>query len=258
MWRRVSWTGTTLTPYPEELNRQLISRIAAFHLAPTSINRQNLVREGIPDERVFVTGNTGLDALQFAAALDVAFENDALRAMIDARTPYVVVTAHRRENWGGGLARIAEGIGRLAAMHPAIRFAVPLHPNPLVRQELGDPLATHANIVVTEPLAYAQFARLMAGAALIVTDSGGIQEEAPASESRCWSLATARSGAKGSLPARWCSWGCTRPSRRCGRADACGAVGPPARPCRQPVRRRPSRHANGGRARVSGRHRPGA
>jgi UDP-N-acetylglucosamine 2-epimerase (non-hydrolysing) len=173
-------TGTTLTPYPEELNRQLISRIAAFHLAPTSINRQNLVREGIPDERVFVTGNTGLDALQFAAALDVAFENDALRAMIDARTPYVVVTAHRRENWGGGLARIAEGIGRLAAMHPAIRFAVPLHPNPLVRQELGDPLATHANIVVTEPLAYAQFARLMAGAALIVTDSGGIQEEAPA------------------------------------------------------------------------------
>ena len=76
-------TGTTLTPYPEELNRQLISRIAAFHLAPTSINRQNLVREGIPDERVFVTGNTGLDALQFAAALDVAFENDALRAMID-------------------------------------------------------------------------------------------------------------------------------------------------------------------------------
>ncbi len=173
-------TGTMLTPYPEELNRQLISRIAAFHLAPTAINRQNLVREGIPDERVFVTGNTGLDALQFAATLDVPFETDDLRALVESGSPYVVVTAHRRENWGGGLAQIAEAISRLAAAHPGTHFVVPLHPNPLVHAELGGPLAGHENVLPTEPLAYAQFARLMARAALIVTDSGGIQEEAPA------------------------------------------------------------------------------
>jgi UDP-N-acetylglucosamine 2-epimerase (non-hydrolysing) len=173
-------TGTTLTPFPEELNRQVISRVAAFHLAPTSINRQNLVREEIPDERIFVTGNTCIDALLYAAELDVPYEDDAVAAVVGSGEPYVVVTAHRRENWNGGLARIAEAIGRLAASHPTCRFVLPLHPNPLVRRELGEPLAGRPNIVLTEPQAYAQFAHLMGRASAIVTDSGGIQEEAPA------------------------------------------------------------------------------
>jgi UDP-N-acetylglucosamine 2-epimerase (non-hydrolysing) len=173
-------TGTTLSPYPEELNRQLISRIAAFHLAPTSRNRQNLVREGIADDRIFVTGNTGIDALLYASTVEAPFPDPAVADTVESGDPYVVVTAHRRENWNGGLGRIGEAVGRLAAAHPRIRFVVPLHPNPLVREQLGVPLASHESVVLTEPLAYAQFARLMAGAALIVTDSGGIQEEAPA------------------------------------------------------------------------------
>ena len=173
-------TGKTLTPFPEELNRQVISRIAAFHLAPTSTNEENLVLEGVRYEQIFVTGNTGIDALRYASTLDVPFDDPAVTKVVDSGAPYVVVTAHRRENWNGGLAQIAEAIGRLAAERPGTQFVVPLHPNPLVRTELGLPLAAHPNIVRTEPLAYAQFARLMARATLIVTDSGGIQEEAPA------------------------------------------------------------------------------
>ena len=173
-------TGSTLTPFPEELNRQVISRIAAFHLAPTSINRQNLVREGIPDERIFVVGNTGLDALRFAATQDPRYDDPAVEALVDSGGPYVVVTAHRRENWDRGLRLIAEALGRLADAHGDTHFVVPLHPNPLVRRELGEPLATRSNVILTEPMEYAPFAALMAGALLVLTDSGGIQEEAPA------------------------------------------------------------------------------
>lgn len=173
-------TWSTLTPFPEELNRQLISRIAAFHFAPTSNAEENLVREGVREQQVFVTGNTGIDALRFAAEQNVEFDDPAVAAAVASGDPLVVVTAHRRENWNGGLARISEAVGRLAETHPETRFVLPLHPNPLVRTELGEPLAIHANVVRTEPQAYAPFARLMARAAVIVTDSGGIQEEAPA------------------------------------------------------------------------------
>jgi UDP-N-acetylglucosamine 2-epimerase (non-hydrolysing) len=173
-------TRSTLSPFPEELNRQVISRIASFHLSPTSTNEENLVRERIPYEQIFVTGNTGIDALRFAATLNAAFDDKALADAFGSGDPIVVVTAHRRENWEGGLARIAEAIGRLAKEHPGVRFVVPLHPNPLVREQLGQPLAAHGNVILTEPLSYAPFARLMARSALIITDSGGIQEEAPA------------------------------------------------------------------------------
>lgn len=172
--------GSTLTPFPEELNRQLIARIAAFHLAPTTIAQENLVHEGVRDEQVFVTGNTGIDALRFAAGIGGPFEDPAVAAAVDSDQTLVVVTAHRRENWNGGLARIAEAVGRLASARPETRFILPLHPNPLVRMELGEPLASHSNVIRTEPLAFASFARLMTRSALILTDSGGIQEEAPA------------------------------------------------------------------------------
>jgi UDP-N-acetylglucosamine 2-epimerase (non-hydrolysing) len=172
--------GSVLTPFPEELNRQLIARIAAFHLAPTAIAEESLVREGVRDQQVFVTGNTGIDALRYAARQEAVFDDPVVADAVASGDPLVVLTAHRRENWSGGLARIAEAIGRLASEHPEVRFVIPLHPNPLVRTALGAPLADHANVVRTEPLAYAPFARLMSRAALIVTDSGGIQEEAPA------------------------------------------------------------------------------
>ncbi len=173
-------TGSTLTPFPEELNRQLIARIASFHLAPTSVNQENLVLEGVGHERVFVTGNTGIDALRFAAAHDTGFDDPVVGELVESGSPIVTVTAHRRENWHGGLAQIGVGIDRLAAAHRDVVFVVPLHPNPIVREELGGPLDDRPNVVLTEPLAYASFARLMARSQFIVTDSGGIQEEAPA------------------------------------------------------------------------------
>jgi UDP-N-acetylglucosamine 2-epimerase (non-hydrolysing) len=173
-------THSTLSPFPEELNRQLIARIAAFHLSPTTVNQESLVREGIRDEAVFVTGNTGLDALRFAATLELPIDDPAVHDAVESADPLVVVTAHRRENWNGGLARIADAVARLAARHADVRFVVPLHPNPLVRRELGEPLAALPNVLCSEPLAYAQFARLLARATLVITDSGGIQEEAPA------------------------------------------------------------------------------
>ena len=106
-------------------------------------------------------------------------DDPAVQGAVESRDPIVVVTAHRRENWNGGLARVAEAIGRLATEWPDTRFVVSLHPNPLVRRELGEPLAGYPNVICSEPLAYGQFARLLARASLVITDSGGIQEEAP-------------------------------------------------------------------------------
>jgi UDP-N-acetylglucosamine 2-epimerase (non-hydrolysing) len=171
--------GLNLTPFPEELNRRLISKIACFHFAPTATNQENLIRENIPEHQIFVTGNTGIDALRWASEIETPFHDPAVAAAHDGDERIVVVTAHRRENWDGGLAGIAAGITRLAASHPEARFVVPLHPNPLVRQQLGKPLDGIDNVVLTEPMGYAAFARLLGRCDLVITDSGGIQEEAP-------------------------------------------------------------------------------
>jgi UDP-N-acetylglucosamine 2-epimerase (non-hydrolysing) len=171
--------GSNLTPFPEELNRQVISTIAALHFAPTSANLQNLVREDIPVEQVFVTGNTGIDALRWASQMDVKFANPELQALHDGDSRIVVVTAHRRENWGDGLRGIAEGIARLARDQRDVHFVLPVHPNPRVREVLTERLTGLDNVLLTEPLGYATFARLLGRAHLVITDSGGIQEEAP-------------------------------------------------------------------------------
>jgi UDP-N-acetylglucosamine 2-epimerase (non-hydrolysing) len=171
--------GSNLTPFPEELNRQVISTIAAMHFAPTSENLGNLVRENIPVEQVFVTGNTGIDALQWSSAMEVRFANPDLQALCDSDRRVVVVTAHRRENWGDGLRGIAEGVARLADRHPETGFVLPVHPNPRVREVLTERLQGLGNVLLTEPLGYATFARLLGRAHIVITDSGGIQEEAP-------------------------------------------------------------------------------
>jgi UDP-N-acetylglucosamine 2-epimerase (non-hydrolysing) len=171
--------GSNLTPFPEELNRQVISTIAAMHFAPTSSNLQNLVRENIPVAQVFVTGNTGIDALHWSSAIDVRFANPELQALHDSDARIVVVTAHRRENWGDGLRGIAEGIAKLAREHGDVHFVLPVHPNPRVREVLTERLTGFDNVLLTEPLGYATFARLLGRAHLVITDSGGIQEEAP-------------------------------------------------------------------------------
>ena len=171
--------GLNLTPFPEELNRQLISCIAAMHLAPTAKNEENLVRENVNADQVFVTGNTGIDALHWAAGLDVPIANPRVAELVAGDDRIVVVTAHRRENWGGGLAGIAEGVARVATSHPDVKFVLPMHPNPAVRGELRPALEPLANVLLVEPLRYTSMAKLIARCEFVITDSGGLQEEAP-------------------------------------------------------------------------------
>lgn len=171
-------TGDTLSPFPEELNRQIIARIAAFHLAPTNTNLQNLLWENVSIDRVLVTGNTAIDALQWTVE-NTAPAHPELMDLDPNAGPIVVVTTHRRENWGGGLERIATGIARIARAKTDAQIVVPMHPNPLVREEIVPILSGIPNVRLIEPLDYPQFARLLGVATLAITDSGGIQEEAP-------------------------------------------------------------------------------
>ncbi len=171
--------GSILTPFPEELNRQLISCVASLHFAPTEANKENLIHEGVPSSQIFVTGNTAIDALHWAAAMDGTFADARLRALDESDRRVVTVTAHRRESWANGLAGIAEGVARLAEAHADVQFVLPLHPNPIVREQLTGRLDNLGNVLIVEPLGYAQFARLLKRSHFVITDSGGIQEEAP-------------------------------------------------------------------------------
>ncbi|MEV7963540.1 non-hydrolyzing UDP-N-acetylglucosamine 2-epimerase [Oerskovia paurometabola] len=174
-------TSSTLSPFPEELNRQLIARIASFHLAPTDVAKGNLVAEGIDIQRVFVTGNTAIDALQLAADLCPPYGVPQLADLEDdSTTRVVVVTAHRRESWGEGLERVGLAIARLAGEYPDVRFVLPLHPNPAVAGTLRPLLEDVPNVDLVAPMGYSAFARLLGRADIAITDSGGIQEEAPA------------------------------------------------------------------------------
>ena len=172
-------TYNTLTPFPEEMNRQIISRIACFHLAPTPLNGEHLVREGVPYDRVYVCGNTGIDAMRWAASLRRVPTDPAVAAVAAGSDPLMVVTTHRREHWEGGIERIATAVATLAERRPHTRFVVPMHPNPIVRHQIVPHLGDRPNVVLTEPMAYVEFASLLARSDLVLTDSGGIQEEAP-------------------------------------------------------------------------------
>jgi UDP-N-acetylglucosamine 2-epimerase (non-hydrolysing) len=126
-----------------------------------------------------VCGNTGIDALQWAAGLGVPFDDPRLGELVEGDARIVVVTAHRRENWGAGLHGIAEGVARLAGERPELRVVLPLHPNPRVRSDLRPALEPHDNVLLTEPLRYTTMAKLLARCDIVITDSGGLQEEAP-------------------------------------------------------------------------------
>lgn len=171
-------TGDILSPFPEEMNRRLLSQISSFHLSPTLANKESLIREGVRADTIFVTGNTAIDAFQWAANLDNDWEDPRLRGIDDGRT-VVTVTAHRRENWGEKMHRIAEAIARIAYARPDITFVLPLHPNPAVRKDLTGVLEKVPNVILTEAMGYAPFARLLKISTLAISDSGGIQEEAP-------------------------------------------------------------------------------
>lgn len=173
-------TSNLMAPFPEEGNRQIISRLAAVHFAPTAANKANLVREGVDYDRIIVTGNTSIDMLMLANEHEGDLGPGLESVHKDAVRRLVLVTAHRRENWGEGLRNIAEAVDRLAERYPTTAFVVPMHPNPVARKPLQSRLADRPNVYLVEPREYFAFMRIVARASLIITDSGGVQEEAPA------------------------------------------------------------------------------
>lgn len=187
-WRRVPVahleaglrTGDLAAPFPEEGNRQLVSRIAALHLAPTEAAAAALRAEAPPCPEIVVTGNTVVDAAMRVAAADLPAGDGAL-ASVEAEpgTRLVLVTAHRRESWGAPLDRILRAVACLADEHPDIRVLLPTHPNPAVRDQVTAVVGGHPRIRVTGPLDYPDLIRALKLASLVLTDSGGIQEEAP-------------------------------------------------------------------------------
>jgi UDP-N-acetylglucosamine 2-epimerase (non-hydrolysing) len=186
-------TGDIYSPWPEEVNRSLITRIARLHFAPVKSNAENLLRENVAAANVVVSGNTGIDALKWLVRR--LGEDDCLRrraqAMLDATgvtclreesvAPIVLITAHRRESFGAGMLAICRAIAELAERFPDRHFVYPVHPNPAVRDTVFGELGAgrHANVHLIEPLEYLPFVSLMSRAELILSDSGGVQEEAP-------------------------------------------------------------------------------
>jgi UDP-N-acetylglucosamine 2-epimerase (non-hydrolysing) len=173
-------TGDMTQPFPEEMNRIVADRLAALHFAPTASSRLNLLAERVPDHRIFVTGNTGIDAvLHVAKELEEgripAHSWDWLRR--NGRKP-VVVTAHRRESFGEGIGRICQALSELARRDD-VQIVYPVHRNPNVCGPVTQALGGRSNIALIEPLDYPSFVDLMRRAYLLITDSGGIQEEAP-------------------------------------------------------------------------------
>jgi len=175
-------TGDPYNPFPEEINRRLTTHVAAWHFAPTRRARENLLREGVPSERITVTGNTIVDAMQqILGYLDQHAEiPPPLRGdgRIEGRR-LILVTGHRRESFGEGVRNICNALRRLADTFPDVCIVYPVHLNPHVRGPVHELLGEHPRIVLTEPLGYLPFVQLMRRAYLIVSDSGGVQEEAP-------------------------------------------------------------------------------
>jgi UDP-N-acetylglucosamine 2-epimerase (non-hydrolysing) len=182
-------TGNIYSPWPEEMNRRIVAEIASLHFPPTDAARANLEREGIESDRISITGNTGIDALKILvqrlkddAALRTSTEAVLLeRGVVLDNRPKVLITGHRRESFGQGFEAICDAIATLAGAHPDKDFIYPVHPNPNVRETVHRRLRgdTYPNILLIEPLSYLPFVHLMSLCTLIMTDSGGVQEEGP-------------------------------------------------------------------------------
>ncbi|MCW5666903.1 MAG: UDP-N-acetylglucosamine 2-epimerase (non-hydrolyzing) [Piscinibacter sp.] len=178
-------TGNLYSPWPEEANRKLTGALARLHFAPTPVSRDNLLREGVPESHVVVTGNTVIDALLSVRAKLEA--SAALSESLGQRFPFLragarllLITGHRRENFGAGFERICRAIARLAQRYPDMDLVYPVHLNPNVREPVNRLLSGIGNVHLVEPQDYLPFVYLMTRATVILTDSGGIQEEAPA------------------------------------------------------------------------------
>lgn len=171
-------TDNKYDPFPEEMNRRLTALIADLHFAPTELARQNLLSERANPEDVFVTGNTVIDALLGIAAGQHTFEDERIRQAIDSGR-MILLTAHRRENWGEPMVDICRAVKEIIATHPDVTLVFPMHKNPIVRDIVVPELQSVPRVILTEPPDYVPFVHLMSGSHLILTDSGGVQEEAP-------------------------------------------------------------------------------
>ncbi len=181
-------TNNIYSPWPEELNRKLSGSIARFHFAPTDTAKQNLINEGVNIENIIVTGNTVIDALfmvlkQIKSKVDLKQELEKLISQkgfsINDDRRYILITGHRRENFGDGFKKICVALKKIADAHPDCDLVYPVHLNPNVQQPVYDILGDTKNIFLVEPLDYLPFIYLMSKSFLVITDSGGIQEEAP-------------------------------------------------------------------------------
>lgn len=172
-------SGDLLSPFPEEANRKVTSQITRLHLAPTSTSRENLEREGISPEDIVVTGNTVIDALLTTVDKQLPFTDPRLEELDASGRRILLVTTHRRENQGESMRNVGRALARIADAEPDLVIVLPVHKNPVVREAVLPALEGKANVLVTEPLAYGEFTRLLSRAHIVLTDSGGVQEEAP-------------------------------------------------------------------------------
>ena len=167
-------TGNLHSPFPEEANRSLTARVATLHFAPTESARRNLLGEGIDDDAIVMTGNTVVDALMLTPSRSGESDDFASRGR------YILMTAHRRESQGAALRRICDGVTMLLDRHPDVSVWIPMHPSPPVRSVIVERFGGHPRARLTEPLGYHEFLGVLRGAALVLTDSGGVQEECAA------------------------------------------------------------------------------
>lgn len=172
-------TGVKYFPYPEEINRCLTGVLADLHFAPTDLARNNLIKEGVPSKRIQITGNTAIDALFLTVDESYQFCHPTLRAWDWDRYRILVVEAHRRENWGQPLENVCRAVAELTAQHRDLAVIFPVHLNPKVQEPVRRILGDCPRVHLLDPLGYADFANLMARSHMILSDSGGIQEEAP-------------------------------------------------------------------------------
>ena len=172
-------SGDINSPFPEEANRKITTQVAALHLAPTPMSRDNLLRESVDASTIVVTGNTVIDALLHTVDQKLPFSDPRLVEVEQSARRVLLTTTHRRENWGESMESVGRALRRLALIDPETYIVLPLHANPLVRQAVVPHIDGLENVIVTEPLPYGEFTRMMNLAHVVLTDSGGVQEEAP-------------------------------------------------------------------------------
>lgn len=172
-------SGDLYSPFPEEANRKITSQIASLHLAPTSTSKANLLAEGINEDDIVVTGNTVIDALLTTVNKNVPFTDPKLEELAASGRRILLVTTHRRENQGDAMRGVGRALARIAEAEPDLVVVLPAHKNPVVREAVLPAIEGKANVIVTEPLAYGEFTRMLSLAHVVLTDSGGVQEEAP-------------------------------------------------------------------------------